>query len=441
MSELEYKAAYQDYLSFLADYKPQLSIGGDIPGLTRSISSIIQPDGSILFIPQSQMFSNIQLNVLQRVPLTGGTVFASSSLFNRLALDNTSDIFWQATPIQIGLNQPLFQFNSMKWDRNEQKLRYDLTKVNYVYQLEQLSAQVTQTYFEALIAKVNMEISSFNLESNDTIFTISKGRYSVGKIAENELLQSELTYMNARANFQQAKRAYNQSIQKLKTLLGIDASEDVILEIPEDIPSVQIDPQVAVTYAKQYSYLTQNFALERMQSERSVKQAEKSNRFSANIGATFGLNQTGATLGEAYKQPFDQETFSINFNIPLLQWGKRQAVIEAAKIRRERTETSIKQETLKFSNQVYYQAVNLDEYRTQLDLSSRADTIARRRYEIARSRYLIGKIGIQDLIIAQNEKDGARQSYLINLRQFWQAYADLRATTLYDFESERPIEP
>ena len=64
----------------------------------------------------------------------------------------------------------------------------------------------------------------------------------------------------------------------------------------------------------------------------------------------------------------------------------------------------------------------------------KSDTIGQKRYDIAIKRYLIGKIGITDLNIAQQEKDNSRQNFVSALRGFWTAYFDLRRKTLYDFE-------
>jgi outer membrane protein TolC len=52
---------------------------------------------------------------------------------------------------------------------------------------------------------------------------------------------------------------------------------------------------------------------------------------------------------------------------------------------------------------------------------------------VAKNRYLIGKIDITNLQIAQNEKDMARLSYFQALRQYWVAYYQLRRASLYDF--------
>jgi outer membrane protein TolC len=53
---------------------------------------------------------------------------------------------------------------------------------------------------------------------------------------------------------------------------------------------------------------------------------------------------------------------------------------------------------------------------------------------VAYNRYVIGRISIDNLYLAQNEKDQALASYVQALRGFWSAYYQLRKTTLYDFE-------
>ena len=66
--------------------------------------------------------------------------------------------------------------------------------------------------------------------------------------------------------------------------------------------------------------------------------------------------------------------------------------------------------------------------------------MAGRRFEVAYNRYVIGRITIDNLFIAQNEKDQARNQFVQALRGYWQAYYQLRRVTLFDFEAGRSID-
>ncbi|MEM6844813.1 MAG: TolC family protein, partial [Bacteroidota bacterium] len=60
-------------------------------------------------------------------------------------------------------------------------------------------------------------------------------------------------------------------------------------------------------------------------------------------------------------------------------------------------------------------------------------------YEIAKQRFLIGKITIVELNDALEKKDNARQQYIQSLNDFWEAYYTLRLLTLYDFSRNEPL--
>jgi outer membrane protein TolC len=58
---------------------------------------------------------------------------------------------------------------------------------------------------------------------------------------------------------------------------------------------------------------------------------------------------------------------------------------------------------------------------------------------VAYNRYVIGRIDIDNLYVAQAEKDQALNQYVQALRAHWQAYYRLRQLTLYDFDEGHPI--
>jgi outer membrane protein TolC len=87
----------------------------------------------------------------------------------------------------------------------------------------------------------------------------------------------------------------------------------------------------------------------------------------------------------------------------------------------------------------HFAALQLSLSERQLAIAAKADTVASNRFEVAKNRYLIGKIGIDNLVVAQTDKDAALLAYVQSLRGYWQAYYQLRQMTLYDFERGQAI--
>jgi len=125
--------------------------------------------------------------------------------------------------------------------------------------------------------------------------------------------------------------------------------------------------------------------------------------------------------------------------VPLVQWGMRKELVQAAEADRDRVLSQSRNSREQTMLDAHFAALQLAQSRRQLALSAKADTVAAKRFEVALNRYVIGRIAIDNLYLAQSEKDQALQQYVASLRGYWLAYFKLRRTTLYDFVEKRDI--
>jgi outer membrane protein TolC len=180
--------------------------------------------------------------------------------------------------------------------------------------------------------------------------------------------------------------------------------------------------------------------LQRVQAQRQVNSARLQNQFSARLTAGFGYNQTAQVFDEAYSSPLQQQRFGLQIDMPLVRWGAGRADVAAARADEARIAALSKRAHRQLAQDAYFAARRFRQTELQLNVGAKADTVATRRFAVAKDRYVIGKIGIGDLYIAQTEKDAALQAYVQAIRAYWQAYYDLRRVTLYDFQQGRRID-
>lgn len=428
-----YSASMLSFDAFSADFLPQLRLSGSAPGLDRSINPITQPDGSIEFRPQSQLFTSVALQGSQKLPITGGEFFVSSSV-NRIDLwGSRNDYYWNTTPFQISYRQPLFQLNSMRWDIELQKLQQSAAVKRFNEAMEDIAADITEKFFNLYIAEMNVENAKKNVEINDTLYQISLGRYNVGRIAENDLLQSELGLLNVQNELENARLEYLQNLEELKLALGLERLEDIGIIPPLVFRFVKVDSELALRSAIQNRSDAEDFEIRRVNAQRNVSQARADNFFGAVLTASYGLNQTAGVLPEAYRNMLDQERININFQMPIFQWGKGSAKVESALAEQNSVETSVELKKQSFELEVKYQTLRFEQLQNQVSLRAKADTVATRRFDVAKNRFLIGKIDLNTFFIAQNEKDMALRSYIQTLKSYWTSYYRLRRLTLFDF--------
>lgn len=431
------------FKSFRADLLPSLELDGNAPGFSRAFTANRLDDGSTTYQEESLTRSSVNLSVNQNILPTGGSLSLSSGINRLILFDsgfNGEDITrWQSTPLVASLRQPLFQFNTLKWRNRTEPLRYDLAKTEYVEDMEGIAFTVTQNYFDMLLAKINVEVAEFNVTVNDSIYNISQGRFQVGSIAENELLQSELEFRNATTSLTTAILEYQRAEEGFKALLGIDDSQDIEISTPSVAPKVTVDVDKALELASENNSTSLEFELNELLADQAYEQAKRNTGFSATIQASFGLNQTSETFEEVYRDQQNQQFFTVGFQIPLFNWGQNMAEVRSARNQQMATANNIAYQRLQFELSVKSTVREFPQLRNQVELAQVSDEIATRRYDVAKNRYLIGRIDVTDLFIAQNQKDSSRRSYIQSLRSYWIGYYNLRRLTLYDFESDQPI--
>ncbi len=422
------------YKGFRAGLNPQLTLNGTLPGFTRSFSQVTQPDGTIVSRSISNNSSNLDLNLSQSLSATGGRVFFNSSI-QRFDAFNNDFTQYNTTPMRIGVIQTLFGFNSFKWNRRIEPIFYQESDKKYTEDLEMLSIRVTELFFDRLIAQINIEIASTNLANNDTIYQIAQGRFNLGNIGENQLLQLELAVMNAQLQLDQAKLNFETSGVVLKSFIGFNQNIDIELELPDDIPLFQIDENLALDEAHKNRQDYTAFDRRKLEAEREVARAKGENGFSADLFASFGLTNSAENIPDSYSNPQDQQFVNLGFSIPILDWGQAKSTVKNAQILSELENYRITEERINFDQNVLTGVRQFEFLKNRVAVTLKSDDIAQRRYEIAKQRYLIGKTGITDLSIATQEKDAARRNYINSLRSFWIAYYGIRALTLYNFHN------
>jgi outer membrane protein len=430
---------YWQYKNFRSNYMPRLVLGGTLPDFNRAIIPITQPDGFDIFRRRSQASSFLDLGISQNIGLTGGEIFMSSQLQRIDIFGDRGGTSFLANPLLVGFRQPIFQFNSLLWDLKIEPIRYNESKRQYLQDMEEVSMIAAELYFNLLLAQINLEIANQNLTSTDTLYQISSGRYNLGKIAENDLLQMELAVMNSRNNVAQGLLDVQLGRLRLKNFLNLQELLDIKLTEPSHIPDFKIDLGVALDQAKKNRQEILEFDRMLLEAERDVARAKGETRFNANLFAAYGLTQSAAVIENAYVSPLEQQSLRVGFQVPVLDWGRAKSNVKIAQANKELTELSIQQARQNFEQEIILLATQTTMHREKLKTAIQADTIAQKRYDISMQRYLIGKIGILDINVALEERVQARRAYVATLRDFWITYYDLRRKTLYDFEQEVEI--
>jgi outer membrane protein TolC len=421
--------------AFDARLLPQLSLAGNVPIYTRRIDPIPQNDGTTKFLLVQQTTSDLALVVTQRVPFTGAQITMSSSLNQlRSTRDTIRTQAWSSTPFNLSISQPIMRSNTVGWERELNGLQADVAERQYLEAREDIALQVSNAFFDRYAAQVSLRNATLNAATNDTLYRLNTGRFEVGKISENDLLQSELALLRARASLDGARLEHDRTLAALRLALNAPPDSPLEITVTSEVPEFVIDTSLAETQALRNLSSLRSIDLQDATARRTLSEARYNGLPGATLNASYGYNATGVAMNDVYRDLQQAQRFSLNVQMPVFGWGARSADLQAARAELRRV-TAVGGVTREQARQdAHFAALQVSLSRRQLAIAAKADTVAQKRFDVAYNRYVIGKIDVDQLYLAQNEKDQALLAYVQALRGYWQAHYRLRRVTLYDFE-------
>lgn len=433
-----YRAAYWNYRFFRANYLPSVTLSSS-PNLNREINKITQPDGTNLFIKQNQLTTDLSLKINQNISFTGGSLFVKTSTQRIDEFENDLTA-WNSQPVVIGYEQSLFGYNSLKWDRRIEPLRYRESRKTYAEALELVSSQTSNLFFNLATAQTNLDIATFNHASADTLYRYAEGRYNIGTITENEMLQLEINKLTEETNMMNARIEVEDQMQTLRSFLGINREVSLRVLTEDSIPRFEIPLQEALHLAFENSPDPDTYERRKLESRSNLAYARANAGLKADLYVQFGLSQTGDKFADSYRNPMNQQYASIGISLPILDWGRGKGRIRVARSNVDLVSTQAEQGMKDFELNVskMVRQFNLQAYR--VEIAAKTDRTAERRHDVARRLYILGKSTILDLNASISEKDTARRNYIAALKTYWSLYYGLRSMTRYDFRLNRTIE-
>ena len=219
-AQSQLKRAEADFSLFRSQLKPQFSINAFLPTFTRTSASVTQPNGSIAFQSVYQNIGSFSVFAQQPILLTGGTLFAETSLDRFDDFSQRSKIF-NGIPIRIGYRQNLIGFNQWKWAKKIEENRLFTNKKQFSFEIENIQMQAVFLYFDALIAQSNLAIADSNRMVNEKLLIIAEERLDLGKISKDEKLQMEAEYKQAVMQLAQSENLYKQTKINIQNILVI----------------------------------------------------------------------------------------------------------------------------------------------------------------------------------------------------------------------------
>lgn len=436
-----FRASYWQYRSFKAQYLPSLTLSGTAPDFNNGLEKVYNSQtDQYVYRAKSTVSTTSSLSLSQAIGPLGTVISLSSDLTLYKDIEKKLPINYITNPVSININQPIRRYNTLKWQAKIEPLRYEMARKDFLNSIEEVHMNAVQNFFMLALAQINKQIAEMNYSNADTLYRIAQGRYQLGTIAEDDLLQMQLSFLNAETAKKQADMNLRDRQIRLASFLGFNENVEIELIIPSEIPNLQVDMQEVLNLALANNPDIINQRINTFNAQSNLAQARNSRGVTATMFASVGFNQQNNDLIQAYNNLSNSQRVRIGFTLPIIDWGQGRGKYKMALSSLELAEVQEKQAMSNFQQNLFLDVAQFNLQKDQVAIAAKSDTVAMRRYEVTKARFLIGKISVLDLNDADSRKDANRRAYIQSLQQYWNYFYNIRALTLYDFINRKPIE-
>ncbi|MDF1574855.1 MAG: TolC family protein [Bacteroidales bacterium] len=419
-------------------FRPQLTLSGNLPDFENQTKPIIQPDGSVIFNQVTQLETSAQLAISQPIPQLGAYVYAASGIV-RLQDFNNSTVGFSGVPVSVGITQPLFAYNWMKWSRKIEPLIYEEAQKQFIESIEEISYNATSRFFNYLKIQTDYSLAESNLANSQDNLKIAKVKKELGSISENDFSRIQLSVFNAQKALNNARINLKNADYELKKYIGLDQSKVIELIIPLDMFLWEVDPDVALKKSMENRKESPQFQRRLIQADQELTRAKREAGVGATLNMSYGVSNSADRFGGIYENPEQQQNIALSLSLPIMDWGRSESKVKLAESQRELVLYDVDQDKQDFQRGVVVQVEQFNLIKSQIATAEAADMVAEEGYEIALKKFQNGEISITDLNISLQEREGAKRDYIRSIENYWESYYRLREITLYDFEFRQKI--
>ena len=391
--------------------------------------------GRVNQVNNNTMTNYLTLSLDQKIAATGGTVSLQSYLY-RLDQFDYKEKTYNSQPLRISYTQSLRSFNALKWDKKTAPVEYQMAERNYISALQDITIRVTSLFFSVLAAQSDYKQSLATVEDRERLYEISKSRLNLTTTTKSEVLQMELSLLNARMAVKKNKITLDEAMYDLFSYLRLTDYEHAELMPPYTIPDILINADDVLQKAINNSSHSLDQKLQLLEAQKNLAQAKSSKGIQMTLSSEIGFSQTGNTINTAYSRLKDNEIIGLSLSLPIFDWGVSKGRVKMAQAQLDVVKTQLEQSHLDYMQNLRKKVMQFNIQPTQCKDALRAQEIAVERYEITRKRYEAGGISVTELNTAQQEMESAKAQYIVQLSSFWNDYYALQQATLYDWQSK-----
>lgn len=381
--------------------------------------------------------------VRQPIALTDGTIslnnqFGWKSNYSEQNTTTTESFF---NNLYLSLSQPLFTYNRTKLQIKNLELDNENAMLSYAMQRLNLEKSVSQYFYNVYLAQMSLSIREDEFTNTQKSYDIIKNKVDAGLAAKEELFQAEVNLATAKSSVESGRVSLENAKDIFKQYIGLDIFDEISVMTDVNVTPVEIDSKKALEHGLASRMELRQRQINVETSQFDLIQTKASNEFSGSTSLSIGLAGDDPKFGRIYDSPTKSPRVSISFNVPIFDWGERNARIKAQEAVINSQKLSLTNQETQIKIDIRQVVRNLSNLKNQIDIKLQNQNNSQLTYDINLERYQNGDLTSMDLNLYQVQLSDNKMAYAQALINYKIELLNLKIQSLYDFTINEPVVP
>jgi len=344
--------------------------------------------------------------------------------------------------VSIRIDQPLFTYNRLKTRLKTLTLDYENAGISYALARLRLESSITGQFYSVILAENQLEISRDALKNEENNYEIIKYKVEADMSPKEELYQAEVNLATAQSTVERNTVTLNNLYDQLKQTLNMSLREEISVTANiDDIPPLLIDLDQAIEYAMASRMELRRREMTMERAEIDMLAVKATNEFSGNLSLSLGVMGDNTRFSNIYETPTNSPSVQVSFSIPIFDWGQRKARIRAQQTSQTIAQLQYDEEIVNIELAIRQILRQLENSRTQINISQKNVENSQRQYELQQVRYREGDLTGLQMSQYQDQLSTSRINLARQKVEYKNTLLSLKIATLYDFEKDEPVLP
>jgi len=426
--------------------KSRVEFTYDLPSFSRTYKEEYIPSKNISEYVDRQINKvNTNIRIYQPIISTNTDIIITNNLFRQDQVtrlkglpNQTKKDFFNNFGIQI--RQPIFTYNAKKFTEKNQELSSEKVENQYPFQIQDIIFNVTNAFYDLYKAAREVDIAEAEVKQQEQSYNMAQNKYKAGIIAEVDALKLEVDLAASKNNLRTKRGLLKRKQDDFKLLIGLETDEEIQAVGKIEYKPIEVDLNKAISEALKRRYEIRNLQIDIELQKMAVRQTMGRREFKASINANIGYNGNSNRLRGAFEDFVQSQIVSINFEVPIWDWGSNKASVNSAKDQLELKKLNLEYKKKSIINEVKKAVDRVNEAKERLQILKKSEELAQKSFDISLERFNNGDITSEDLALAQKRLTQAKTDILNAQIDYLVSISDLKRKTFWDFEKNKPVE-